>query len=87
MTYMVARTGLEAAALREEVRILAWCARQLAQANGTQPIPGKDAVGPFLEVRAGGFTAGRAKETLVFKGGSRRNYQIRFRRREGTTPH
>jgi hypothetical protein len=40
---------------------------QLAQANETQPIPGKDAVGPFLEVRAGGFTAGRAKETLVFK--------------------
>ena len=35
--------------------------------NETQPIPENHAVGPFLEVRAGRFTARRAKETLVYK--------------------
>jgi hypothetical protein len=51
----------------KEVLARAWYARQLAQANETQPIAENHAVGPFLEVRAGRFTARRAKETLAFK--------------------
>jgi hypothetical protein len=39
----------------KQILILAWYALQLAQANETQPIPGKDTVGPFLEVRVGGI--------------------------------
>src|ERR1700687_4824827 len=46
--------------------------------------PRNHAMGPFLEPRAGRFTARRAKETLVFKVRGEavvENYQGRFRRR------
>ena len=52
---------------RDGTRSRAWCGTSSRRQTRPSPSLENHAVGPFLEARAGRFTARRAKETLVFK--------------------